>query len=286
MASLKPQNEKKGSRIVIADGTLIPVRADSGILNAWRVTFLLALGILVFLAVIGWRSERAAAVALEAGLEPQPIRPYFKILRVISTGIPVTFIVTILGIAGSIVLGLLAGFGQISRITVLNRIAGVYVEMIRGIPLLVQLIFIYFALGKIFRLEGIFAAVIALSICYGAYMGEIFRAGIQAVPKGQMEAAIALGLTRGQALRHIILPQTMKIVLPAVGNEFIAMLKDSSLVSVLALPDLLRRGREYVSRTFQSLETYAVVALVYLVITLLLSRLVGMIEDGMKKHEK
>jgi polar amino acid transport system permease protein len=181
---------------------------------------------------------------------------------------------------------LIAGLGQIARTRTVNLIAGVYVELIRGIPLLVQLIFIYFALGRLFRIEGMIAAVIALSICYGAYMGEIFRAGIQSIHKGQMEAALALGLTRGQAMRMIILPQAMKVILPAIGNEFIAMLKDSSLVSVIALRDILRRGREYVSRTFLSLETYAMVALVYLVFTLVLSKLVAMMEDRMKKHER
>ena len=100
-----------------------------------------------------------------------------------------------------------------------------------------------------------------------------------------MEAALALGLTRGQAMRYIIMPQTLKIVIPAIGNEFIAMLKDSSLVSVIALRDILRRGREHVSRTFLSMETYALVALVYLVITLILSKLVAMMEDRMKRHE-
>jgi polar amino acid transport system permease protein len=135
-------------------------------------------------------------------------------------------------------------------------------------------------------LDGVPAAIIALSICYGAYMGEIFRAGIQSIPKGQMEAALALGLTRGQAMRYIILPQTMKIILPAIGNEFIAMLKDSSLISVIALRDILRRGREHVARTFLSLETYAMVALVYLVFTLVLSKLVALMEDRMKKNER
>jgi polar amino acid transport system permease protein len=190
-----------------------------------------------------------------------------------------------LAILGSVFLGLFCGLGQISRSRVARTLAGIYVELIRGIPLLVQLIFIYYALGRFFRIEGVVAAVIALSICYGAYMGEIFRAGIQAIPKGQMEAAIALGMSRGQAMRKVILPQTVKIILPAIGNEFIAMLKDSSLVSVIALRDILRRGREYISRTFLSLETMLIVALIYLVITLILSRLVGMMEDRMKTND-
>jgi len=146
------------------------------------------------------------------------------------------------------------------------------------------LIFIYYAMGRFFRIQGMVAAVVALSICFGAYMGEIVRAGIQAIPRGQMEAAIAVGLSRGQAFRYVILPQTVKVILPAVGNEFISMLKDSSLVSAIALSDILRKGREYISRTFLSLETMLVVALIYLIITLVLSRLVGMLEERLHKN--
>ena len=128
------------------------------------------------------------------------------------------------------------------------------------------------------------AAIIAMSVCYGAYMGEIFRAGIQAIPKGQMEAALALGMTRAQALRKVILPQTFRIILPPVGNEFIALLKDSSLVSILAVSDLLRRGREFASVSFQYFETYTIVALVYLVITLFFSKMVALMENRMERH--
>jgi polar amino acid transport system permease protein len=179
---------------------------------------------------------------------------------------------------------MITGIGRISRITIVNRIATVYVEIIRGIPLLVQIFYIYYALGKLVRVPDIAAAVIAMTVCYGAYIGEIFRAGIQAVPKGQMEAALAVGLSRGQALRYIILPQTIRIVLPPIGNEFIALLKDSSLVSILAVSDLLRRGREYASKTFSYFETFTVVALVYLVFTLFFSRLVGLLEERLHRR--
>jgi polar amino acid transport system permease protein len=128
------------------------------------------------------------------------------------------------------------------------------------------------------------AAVISMSFCYGAYMGEIFRAGIQAVPKGQMEAALALGMSRTQAIWRVILPQTIKIILPPIGNEFIALLKDSSLVSILAISDLLRRGREFAAVKFQYFESYSMVALVYLVLTLFLSRLVGIMEERLHRH--
>lgn len=276
MASVKKdtpvKNEKKRQddaprpQFAVTDGVLIPSKNNRLIFNSWRITFGLALALIILLPL----------------MSPTPYR---DILRITAMGIPVTFQVTVFAILGSLVLGLFCGLGQISQKRVFNLIAGVYVELIRGIPLLVQLIFIYYALGRFFRIEGSIAAIIALSICYGAYMGEIFRAGIQAIPRGQMEASLALGMSRAQAMRMIILPQTIKIILPAIGNEFIAMLKDSSLVSVIALRDILRRGREYISRTFLSLETMAVVALIYLVITLVLSRLVGIMEERLKNDE-
>jgi len=256
----------KSPRIDVTDGTLIPTKSNRGIFNSWRVSLAVALILITYLVFFAKGD-------------------YKEIFLVVSKGIPVTFQVTIFAILGSIIFGLFTGLGQIARHNILNLIAGVYVEVIRGIPLLVQLIFIYYALGRVFKIDGALAAIIALSICYGAYMGEIFRAGIQSIPKGQMEAAIALGLTRGQALRRIIIPQTMKIIIPAIGNEFIAMLKDSSLVSVIALRDILRRGREHISRTFLSLETMAVVALIYLIITLILSRVVAIMEERMNNNE-
>lgn len=276
MASIKknkPPGAKENQQVdaprpqfAVTDGVLIPSKNNRLIFNSWRITFGLALALIILLPL----------------MSPTPYR---DILRITAMGIPVTFQVTVFAILGSLVLGLFCGLGQISQKRVFNLIAGVYVELIRGIPLLVQLIFIYYALGRFFRIEGSIAAIIALSICYGAYMGEIFRAGIQAIPRGQMEASLALGMSRAQAMRMIILPQTIKIILPAIGNEFIAMLKDSSLVSVIALRDILRRGREYISRTFLSLETMAVVALIYLVITLVLSRLVGIMEERLKNDE-
>ena len=151
--------------------------------------------------------------------------------------------------------------------------------MIRGIPLLVQLFYIYFALGRFVNVPAMASAIIAMSICYGAYMGEIFRAGIESISDGQMEAGRSLGMTRSQAMRHIILPQAFKTILPPVGNEFVALLKDSSLVSILAVSDLLRRGREFASESFTYFETYTMVALIYLIITLFLSKLISIMEE-------
>jgi len=257
--------EIKSSRIEISDGALIPEKGEKSLFSAWKISFFGAVGLIILLPI----------------LSPDP---YVDILKFLPDGILRTFEVTVFSIIIALVIGLFAGLGRISRITVINRIATIYVEVIRGIPLLVQLFYIYYALGKIVQLPRLTSAVIAMSICYGAYMGEIFRAGIQSIPKGQMEAALALGLTRNQAMRKIIIPQTLRMILPPVGNEFIALLKDSSLVSILAVSDLLRRGREYASTSFEYFETYTMVALVYLVMTLFFSKLVAIMEERLATH--
>jgi polar amino acid transport system permease protein len=259
--------QRKQGQIVVSDGALIPGRAEKGTFSAWRISFFGALVLLALLPIVS----------------PEPYR---RIITFLPDGILQTFKVTLLSIVFAFIVGLFTGLGRISRIRIINRIATIYVEVIRGIPLLVQLFYIYYALGKIVQVPRLVAAVTAMTVCYGAYMGEIFRAGIQSIPKGQMEAALALGMTRWQAMRRIILPQTIKVVLPPVGNEFIALLKDSSLVSILAVADLLRRGREFASKTFYYFETYTVVALVYLVITLFLSKLVSLMEERLNRREQ
>jgi polar amino acid transport system permease protein len=251
-------------RISTSDATLIPQKGEREIFSAWRISFFGAIGILIFLVIYS----------------PDP---YKNIILFIPDGILKTFQVTVLSILLAMLIGVLAGLGRVSRVTIINRAATVYVEVIRGIPLLVQIFYIYYALGRIVKIPDITSAIIAMAVCYGAYLGEIVRAGIQAIPKGQMEAALALGLSRGKAMRHIILPQTLKVVLPPIGNEFIALLKDSSLVSILAVSDLLRRGREYAAHTFQYFETYTIVALVYLVLTLFFSWLVGLMEARLNR---
>jgi polar amino acid transport system permease protein len=257
--------EVKKTRIEVSDGALIPEKEEKATFTAWRISFFGALAVLALLPVL-W-----------------PHR-YWPIIRFLPDGILATFKVTVLSIAFALIVGLITGLGRVSHIKIINRIATIYVEIIRGIPLLVQLFYIYFALGKWLHLPALVAAVTAMTICYGAYLGEIFRAGIQAIPKGQMEAALALGMSRWQAMRRIILPQTIRVVLPPVGNEFIALLKDSSLVSILAVADLLRRGREYASKTFYYFETYTVVALVYLVLTLFFSKLVSLMEERLRRR--
>lgn len=256
---------KKQTQITVSDGALIPDRGEASIFSAWRISFFGALGLVVLLPL----------------LSPDP---YLEILRFLPDGIVKTFQVTVISIFFALIIGLLTGLGRISRITLVNRIATVYVEVIRGIPLLVQLFYIYFALGRFLSLDRLVAAILAMSVCYGAYMGEIFRAGIQSIPKGQMEAALALGMSRSQALRLVIIPQTMRVILPPIGNEFIALLKDSSLVSIVAVSDLLRRGREYASTTFFYFEAYTMVALIYLVFTLFFSKAVAIMEERLEHN--
>ena len=165
-----------------------------------------------------------------------------------------------------------------------------YVEVMRGLPMLVIVLYMGFAVTPALRdasgnwltgevdLRGIPAAIIGLSIGYGAYLAEIFRGGIESIPRGQMEAARSLGMNYFQAMRHVILPQAIRVILPPLGNNFIALLKDSSLISVIALPELLQRGRLWISRTFRAFEGYNSVAIMYLVMTLALSLLVRVVE--------
>ncbi len=136
------------------------------------------------------------------------------------------------------------------------------------------------------KVPDLLAAIIALSVCYGAYMGEVFRAGIDSIPKGQTEAARSLGFNRAETMFMVILPQAWRTILPPVGNEFIAMLKDTSLVSIIAVADILRRGREFASESFLYFETYTMVALIYLLITLFLSKGVSIMESRLNYYDR
>jgi polar amino acid transport system permease protein len=228
--------------------------------------------------------------------------PYLEIWLFINDGILVTLRIVSSSFGLMLLVSLLGGLGRISSNRIIYGIASLYVEIIRGIPLLVQLLFIWFALPQVFnavgamllsvpflegtgqwltslRLDPFTAAVVGLTVCYGAYGAEIFRAGISSIHRGQMEAARSLGMSYVQAMRFVILPQAARVILPPIGNEFVALLKDSSLVSVLAVSDLTRRGREYMSRTFLSFDTWIMVALCYLVLTLFSSRVVELIES-------
>jgi polar amino acid transport system permease protein len=221
------------------------------------------------------------------------VDPFWHILIFVGDGIRITIFVTVVSFVFVLILGLLGGLGRLSRNRVLRGIASLYVEIVRGIPLLVQLIWWYFAFpiviqeigGRLnitfmsnYQANPIFTAILGLTVCYGAYMSEIYRAGIQSVPKGQIEAARSLGMTHYQSMRHVILPQAIRVILPPIGNEFISLLKDSSLVSVVAVADLTRRGREFMATHFNPIEVWTIVALLYLIMTLFSARIVSWIE--------
>ena len=211
--------------------------------------------------------------------------PYLRILLYLPDGVVVTFKITVMSICCAVPLGLLTGLGRISRNRAVNLLASTYVEVIRGIPLLVQLFYIYYALSRFFQISGITSAVIAISVCYGAYMGEVFRAGIMAISKGQSEAARSLGFNRFQTMFYVVLPQAWRTILPPVGNECIAMLKDTSLVSIMAVPDIMQRARSFVGTTYLYFETYTVIALIYLIITLVLSKAVSIMESRLNYYD-
>lgn len=195
-------------------------------------------------------------------------------------GIVVTIYTTVIAFFFALILGLLAGLGRISHNTLVRNVAITYVEFIRGVPTLVLILTVAFVLvpsvsgGLGLGGSGVsmnMRAVIALAIIYGAFLAEIFRAGIESIPPGQMEAARGLGMTYGQSMRYIILPQAVRNISPALGNDFIAMLKDSSLVSVLAVRDITQRARLYAGSSFRFDETYLVLTFLYLSMTVALS---------------
>ena len=195
-------------------------------------------------------------------------------------GAGVTIQITVLSTAIGFVIGLVVGVARISHLRPLRLLAEVYVEFFRGTPLLVQIFLFYFALPAITgqRIDPFIAAISACGINSGAYVAEIFRAGIQSVDEGQMEAGRSLGMTWLQTMRYIIVPQAFKRVIPPLGNEFIAMLKDSSLVSVIGFEELTRRGQLIIAKTYGSMEIWLSVAVIYLAMTLTISRLVAYLE--------
>ncbi|WP_295687155.1 amino acid ABC transporter permease [uncultured Nevskia sp.] len=193
-------------------------------------------------------------------------------------GLWLTLKISALSLVFALVLGLVVGLGRVSKNPAARDLAAFYVEVIRGTPLLVQIFIVYFFIGTVLQLSAFAAGVVALSVFTGAYVAEIVRAGIEAVPKGQVEAAQSLGLSGFQTMRHVILPQATRRVLPPLAGQSINLIKDSSLVSVMALTDLTKAGREVVSSTFSPFEVWFVVALMYLLLTGVLSIAVRRLE--------
>jgi polar amino acid transport system permease protein len=229
-------------------------------------------------------------------------------------GVHITVRVSIIAYAIALIFGLLAGLGRISNNVVIKNFSRLYVELVRGIPMLVLIFFIalvgvpaalnlFIAFGDFLSrigLEGIggaisslenkaipdeLRAIIALSVTYGAFLAEIFRAGIQSIGRGQMEASRSLGMSTGQAMRYVILPQAIRNMLPALGNDFVAMVKDSSLVSLLGVRDMTQVTKVYTGSSFRFQEAYITLAVLYLTMTVILSLLVQAYERRLRRNE-
>lgn len=196
-------------------------------------------------------------------------------LDVLLVGLGMTLQLTVISLLIALVLGLITALMKLSKKRALNAIANAYINVMRGTPLLVQVFYIYFAIPSLLgtRIDAWTAAISALSLNAGAYIAEVFRSGIQAVPHGQMEAARSLGMTHRQAMRYVILPQAFRIVIPSLLNQFIITLKDTSLVSVIGFEELARKGQLIIATTYSAFEIWTVVALFYLVVVLALTRL-------------
>ena len=228
---------------------------------------------------------------------------YRQVLTTLSKGISITIFVTLVGFALAAAIGLVLAVMSLSRFLVLRQVARFYIEIVRGIPIIVLLLYVAFVIAPAMVVAWnwvitsvgfdpirtrdftlLWRAIIALTIGYSAFIAEVFRAGLQSIDKGQIEAAEALGLNGWQRFRLIVFPQAIRTILPPLGNDFIAMVKDSSLVSVLGVLDITQLGKVTAAGNFRYFETYNVVALIYLIMTVSLSlalrRLERRLRDG------
>ncbi|MEX1047747.1 MAG: amino acid ABC transporter permease [Actinomycetota bacterium] len=209
-------------------------------------------------------------------------------------GVPTTLLVSVLAILLALPLGLLGALGRLSKNPIAHGVASFYISFIRGTPLIIQIFFVYLALpqlslslpssiGKFLILPALVSGVLALGVNYGAYTSEIFRAGIQSVSHGQREAAEALGMTYRQTMRRVVLPQAVRVIIPPTGNEFIAMLKDSALVSFVGVQELFWRAENIGQRFFKGFETLVVAAVIYWILTSIFSFFQARLETRMSK---
>lgn len=222
---------------------------------------------------------------------------YSAVLQKLATGIGITILVSVVAYVSACALGLGLALMGLSRNVVLRQVARLYIEVMRGVPIIVLLLYVAFVLAPALVdlwnwLRGLLGldpvrprdfsllwrAVIALTLAYSAFLAEVFRAGLQSVHRGQVEAAMSLGLSRWQRFRLVTFPQAFRVIFPALGNDFVAMVKDSSLVSVLGVTDVTQLGKVTAAGNFRYFETYNVVALIYLAMTIGLSLLLRRLE--------
>jgi polar amino acid transport system permease protein len=210
-----------------------------------------------------------------------------KTIPFILLGVPMTLFLAVTSIFFATILAGLGALGRLSRNPYLNGIASFYVSFFRGTPLILQILFIFLALPQAgIVLPAVPTAIVALSLNYGAYMTEVFRSGIEAVPHGQTEAAQSLGMTSRTTFRRIIAPQAFRIVTPAVGNDFVAMIKDSALASVVGVQEVLWRAQTAGRPSFQSMQTLLVAAFIYWVLTIIFSLFQGRLERRMATGDR
>ncbi len=254
-----------------------------------------------------WWLAAAAAIAAAAALSIAASDLYSQVFATVAKGIGITVFVTVVGFALAAALGLGIALMALSGSAWLRQIARFYVEIVRGVPILVLLFWIAFAGAPAFvagwnfvtaplqqagwtepllvrDVSLLWRAVIALTIGYSAFVAEVFRAGIQSVEIGQIEAAKALGLSRIRRFRLVVFPQAIRTILPPLGNDFVAMVKDSSLVSVLGVADITQMGKIYAAGSFRFFETYSIVAYIYLILTIGLSLALRALEKRLRRQ--
>lgn len=211
----------------------------------------------------------------------------FHIVPVVAVGLQITLKIFIITIVLSLPLGILMAIGRISKIAILRKAMYAYIYVMRGTPLMLQIMFIYYGLPLMLNVQisDFPAAILAFVANYAAYFAEIFRGGIQSIPKGQYEGAKVLGFTYRQTMWHIVLPQVVKRVIPPLGNETITLLKDTSLVYILAMNDLMRVTRAFVQRDFDTMP-FLVAAVFYLVCTAILTKILTYVEKRYAVYEE
>jgi len=200
-------------------------------------------------------------------------------------GLQMTIKVSVLSIFFGTLMGVAGALAKTSRFRLLRALAFTYVEWIRNTPLLIQILFIYFGLGVFFSLSPMVASVFALSFFSGAYITEIIRAGIQSIHKGQREAAFSLGMTEGQSMFLVVLPQAVRRILPPLAGQFITLIKDSSLISVIAVSDLTYVAKNVVTNTFRAFEVWLAIAVFYFILSFALSWSVRSLEYRLAKSD-
>ena len=264
---------------IVAGGPDAIVRAISSARAQARLRFRL-LFVLTWLVLVGALS---ALIASTGRVDTEFLGTWGPFIL---GGVVLTIEVSVASIIFATLFALIGALGRLSRVAPVYAAATLYVSLVRGTPLIVQIFFVYSALPEFgIVLPAFIAGTFALSFNYGAYMTEIFRAGIQAIPRGQVEAASALGMTERDTMRRIVLPQAVRIVIPAIGNEFIAMIKDSALVSFVALQEMFWRARTVGSGHFQSFSTLILAALVYWMLTIVFSLFQERLEKRMAESE-